>query len=64
MHPDPDHLPMICHQHQLVFLDNREACHDLAIAVARLDIGDPLAATACLAVIAYGCPFAITVFGH
>ena len=63
MHPDTDHLAMVGHQHQLVFLDHREARHHFAIAVACLDIGNALAATSGLAVIGDRCALAITVLG-
>ena len=64
MHPDPDDLPMVGNQHQLIFLDNGEAGHHFAIAVACLDIGDALAATTGLAIVSDRGAFAITVLGN
>ena len=47
MHPDPDDLPMVGNQHQLIFLDNGEAGHHLpALRLERFVIID--VSVACL----------------
>ena len=64
MNADADDLAFIGHQHQLVFLDHGEACHDPAIAVACLDVGNALAAASGAPVITDSRALAIAVFRH
>ena len=64
MHPNADHLPHIRHQHQLVVINHRKGCHDFAITLTGLNIGNPLPATSRAPVIIGRRALAIAIFSH